>query len=637
MSQTSKDTHGRLVALVGIPNSGKTTLFNTMTGLRQKVGNFPGITVEPKFAPLRHNGDLVQLVDLPGLYSLSPKSADEEFSISVLKGEYPSLRMPDAVLFVIDGTNVEKGLTLFSQFAQLRIPSAVVVTMIDTIKAQGAVLDDIGLERALGVRVFTVVGNKGVGILELQESLVQGETFSIPTVSSVDISSDVTTDGDPSASDSTVRDHVEWARKLCTTVLSKSSYDENTLKVDSWLLHPVLGGLVFLLIMTLFFVSIFSFAEPLMSGIESGIVFMQNFVTSNTDDGLLRSFLNNGLLAGVGSVLVFLPQILLLVFFVTVLEDCGYLARAAFIMDRIFGLFGLQGRSFIPLLGSFACAIPGIMSARMIPSDKDRMATIMVAPLMTCSARLPVYTLLIAAFIPAGYVWGFVPLQALVLAALYGVAIISGLVVAWIFRKTLFRSEKLHFLMEFPPYRVPDAKSVAMTLWYRGKDFVQSAGTVILLISLVLWVLSEFPRNEGATSQFSTPAIAAQHHLEQSYIGQIGKAIQPVFAPLGFDWKITVGILGSFAARETFVSVMGQMYAASEAEGHESLRAVLSTSISMASAFSVLAFYIFALQCMSTIAIIKRETGSWKWSAIAFVYTFVLAYISAFAVYSVWS
>ncbi|MFM8569084.1 MAG: nucleoside recognition domain-containing protein, partial [Candidatus Kapaibacterium sp.] len=368
-----------------------------------------------------------------------------------------------------------------------------------------------------------------------------------------------------------------------------------------------------------------------------GIVFLQDVVTSNTADGLLRSFLNNGLMAGVGSVLVFLPQILLLVLFVTILEDCGYLARAAFIMDRIFGVFGLQGRSFIPLLGSFACAIPGIMSARMIPSDKDRMATIMIAPLMTCSARLPVYTLLIAAFVPVGFVWGFIPTQALVLAVLYGVAIIAGLVVAWVFRKTLFRSEKLHFLMEFPPYRLPDAKSVAMTLWYRGTDFVQSAGTVILTISLVLWVLSEFPHTDPSTMRDLSPAVASQVHLEQSYIGQIGKAIQPVFAPIGFDWKITVGILGSFAARETFVSVMGQMYATDTGDGHETLRAVLSSSMSMASAFSVLAFYIFALQCMSTIAIIRRETGSWKWSAVAFAYTFVLAYVSAYITFSLWS
>ncbi len=619
MSQPFADTSTRLVALVGIPNSGKTTLFNSLTGLRQKVGNFPGITVEPKIAPLRDHAESTQIIDLPGLYSLHAKSADETFSIDVLKGDYPSIPKPESALFVIDGSNVEKGLTLFAQFSTLAIPSAVVVTMIDTIKAQGAVLDDIALERALGVPVFTVVGNKGVGVHELQEALPLPSTYKIPTVASV-------TDA--------VHDHVAWARELCARVLSKASYDELTLKVDAWLLHPVLGGLVFLLIMTLFFVSIFSFAEPLMSGIESGIVLMQDVVTASTSDGLFRSFLNNGLLAGVGSVLVFLPQILLLVFFVTILEDCGYLARAAFIMDRIFGLFGLQGRSFIPLLGSFACAIPGIMSARMIPSDKDRMATIMVAPLMTCSARLPIYTLLIAAFVPAGYVWGFVPLQALVLAALYGVAIIAGLLVAWVFRKTLFRSEKLHFLMEFPPYRLPDTKSVLMTLWYRGKDFVQSAGTVILFISLVLWVLSEFPRTDIPSGQNVAPAVTAQQHLEQSYIGQIGKAIQPVFAPLGFDWKITVGILGSFAARETFVSVMGQMYATSTADGHETLRAVLRTSMSMASAFSVLAFYIFALQCMSTIAIIKRETGSWKWSAIAFVYTFILAYVSAYITYA---
>ncbi|MFM7774244.1 MAG: ferrous iron transporter B [Candidatus Kapaibacterium sp.] len=621
MSRSFSDTSARLIALVGIPNSGKTTLFNALTGMRQKVGNFPGITVEPKIAPLRGHEDSTQVIDLPGLYSLRAKSADEGFSIEVLTGEYPAVPKPDAVLFVIDGSNVEKGLTLFAQFAPLGIPSAVVVTMIDTIKAQGAVLDDIALERALGVPVYTVVGNKGLGVQELQEALPSPATVKIPAV----------------AAGVDVNDHVGWARELCARVLSKATYDELTLKVDAWLLHPVLGGLVFLTIMTLFFVSIFSFAEPVMSAIESGIVFLQDVVTSNTADGLLRSFLNNGLMAGVGSVLVFLPQILLLVLFVTILEDCGYLARAAFIMDRIFGVFGLQGRSFIPLLGSFACAIPGIMSARMIPSDKDRMATIMIAPLMTCSARLPVYTLLIAAFVPVGFVWGFIPTQALVLAVLYGVAIIAGLVVAWVFRKTLFRSEKLHFLMEFPPYRLPDAKSVAMTLWYRGTDFVQSAGTVILTISLVLWVLSEFPRTDPSTMRDLSPAVASQVHLEQSYIGQIGKAIQPVFAPIGFDWKITVGILGSFAARETFVSVMGQMYATDTGDGHETLRAVLSSSMSMASAFSVLAFYIFALQCMSTIAIIRRETGSWKWSAVAFAYTFVLAYVSAYITFSLWS
>ena len=621
MSASTLDTSSRLTALVGIPNSGKTTLFNSLTGLRQKVGNFPGITVEPKIAILRSTSG-VEIIDLPGLYSMSAKSADEEFSIDVLRGTYQGMRAPDSVLFVIDGTNVEKGLTLFAQFASLGLPAAVVVTMIDTIKAQGAVLDDIALERALGVPVYTVVGTRGVGVEELLEAIPNANSFAIPTV--------------PVHHDD-VQAHVEWARNLTRSVLSSSSYDALTLKVDAWLLHPVLGGLVFLMIMTLFFVSIFSFAEPLMSGIEKGIVVMQDLVSGVTDDGLLRSFLNNGLLAGVGSVLVFLPQILLLVFFVTILEDCGYLARAAFIMDRIFGLFGLQGRSFIPLLGSFACAIPGIMSARMIPSDKDRMATIMIAPLMTCSARLPVYTLLIAAFIPASTVWGFVPLQALVLAALYGVAIISGLIMAWVFRKTLFRSEKLHFLMEFPPYRLPDAKSVLSTLWYRGKDFVQSAGTVILFLSLVLWVLSEFPRTDVSTMANLPPAVVEQQHLENSYIGQIGKAIQPVFAPLGFDWKITIGVLGSFAARETFVSVMGQMYATSTSEGHETLRAVLTNSISVASAFSVLAFYIFALQCMSTLAIIKRETGSWKWSAIAFVYTFVMAYVAALTTYWLWS
>ncbi len=608
------------VALVGTPNSGKSTLFNHLTGLRQKVGNFPGVTVEPKKGSVRLESGSSELVDLPGLYSLEAHSQDEEFGVAVLSGKSTHLQRPHACLFVIDGTNVEKSLTLFAQFAELQIPTIVVVTMIDSIKAQGGVLDDIGLERALGIPVLGVVGSKGIGVQNVRKKLGSLKDFAIPRIANI-------------PNDASVVDRVEWARGLSQRVLNRHEQDLLTARLDSVLLHPLWGGLAFAAVMMLFFIGIFSGAEPLMQGIEKGIDALRALVETNIAPGLLRDALNKGVLNGVGSVLVFLPQIVILMLVVTLLEDCGYLARAAFIVDRAMGIFGLQGRSFIPLLGSFACAIPGIMSARIIPSHKDRMTTIMVAPLMTCSARLPVYALLIAAFVPAHNLIGLIPLQSAVMAMLYLVGLLSGLVVALVLRKTLFRSETLHFLIEFPPYRVPSFKTVTLTVWTRCQDFLKTAGTVILGISLALWLLSEFPRTEALTAM--TDAQNEQLQLEHSYIGQLGRAVQPVFAPCGFDWKISIGVLGSFAARETFVSVMAQLFATTSEQGDSNLLLNLRSSMSPASAFSVLAFYIFALQCMSTVAIIRRESGSWKWAAIAFGYTFVLAYVASVLVFNI--
>ncbi len=608
---TPSSPSSSFLALVGTPNSGKSTLFNQLTGLRQKVGNFPGVTVEPKRGIVQLGKQSRELIDLPGLYSLNASSQDEDFGLAVLTGNSKALPRPQACLFVIDGTNLEKGLSFFAQFAELQLPTQVVVTMIDALKAQGTVLDDIGLERTLGVPVHTIVGSRGIGVQELRAALFEETQFGIPTLSPF----------------TQVQERVAWAREVSNTVLNQQVHDDVTNRLDSILLHPLWGGVVFLSVMALFFVAIFSGAEPIMQGIELGLSALQDLVTTQTSPGLLRDFLNKGLISGVGSVIVFLPQILILMLVVTLLEDCGYLARAAFIVDRAMGVFGLQGRSFIPLLGSFACAIPGIMSARIIPSRKDRMTTILIAPLMTCSARLPVYALLIAAFIPARLVLVLLPLQSLVMALLYGAGLITGLLVALVVRKTIFRSDKLHFLMEFPPYRVPSLKTVAITLWMRCQDFLKTAGTVILAISILLWVLSEFPRAKRSPNQ--SEIVYEQVQLEQSYVGQLGKFVQPVFAPCGFDWKVSVGVLGSFAARETFVSVMAQMYATDSEQDENGLRDSLRSSLSMPSALAILAFYIFALQCMSTMAIIRRETGSWRWAAIAFAYTFVLAYGSS--------
>jgi len=389
--------------------------------------------------------------------------------------------------------------------------------------------------------------------------------------------------------------------------------------------------MVFIAVMALFFQSIFSWAAPLMDGIDAGIGLLQGIVGQNISSPILRSFVMKGLIGGVGSVIVFLPQILILNVLVSVLEECGYLARAAFLVDRAMGLFGLQGRSFIPLLGSFACAIPGIMSARIIPSYRDRMATIMATPLMTCSARLPVYTLLIGAVIPASTVFGFVSLQAAVMASLYLVGALSGLLIALALKKTMFRGGVIPFLIEFPPYQLPSIKSIGLTMIGRTKDFLKTAGTVILAFSIGLWILTELPRANVASA--SSPVEAERIQIEQSYAADLGKFIQPVFAPIGFDWRITLGVLSSFAARETFISAMGQIYASDVHQSDAPLRDILHNELPFNVGLSIIAFYVYALQCVSTMAIMKRETGSWKWPALAFGITFVLAYVASFSVY----
>ncbi len=606
------------IAVVGVPNVGKSTLFNELTGLQQRVGNFPGVTVEPMVGSLRDGSTSLTVIDLPGIYGLTAASEDEQLTIDVLRGVHPSIPRPDVIVHVVSADHPSKCFGLFAELSTLGIPMIVVATMVDAVKARGGVFDDITLHHRLGVPILPVVGTKGLGMGELRDALF---SHAAVTPQPVDVGS------------STVEARAAWARTILDDVVVQGRADSTTMWLDRIVLNPVGGAAVFMLVMALFFQSIFAWAQPLMDGIDALMAVVSGTAAQLIGNDLARSFVVKGLIGGVGSILVFLPQIIILNVLVTILEECGYLARAAFLVDRAMGVFGLQGRSFIPLLGSFACAIPGIMSARIIPSYRDRMATIMATPLMTCSARLPVYTLLISSVVPAVTIIGGFSLQAVVMAGLYVLGALSGLLVALVLKRTMFRGAVVPFMIEFPPYRVPSLRSIGVTMIHRTRDFITTAGTVILAFSIALWILTELPRTQPDASM--TELQQQQQQLDNSFAADLGRTVQPIFAPLGFDWRITLGVLSSYAARETFVSAMGQIYAADVAESDAPLRDVLHEQIPIRTGLSILAFYAFALQCISTMAIMKRETGSWKWPALAFGITFVMAYVASFVVYNV--
>jgi ferrous iron transport protein B len=608
----------RTIAVVGVPNVGKSTLFNELTGLQQRVGNFPGVTVEPMVGSLRDGSTSLTVIDLPGIYGLTAASEDEQLTIDVLRGVHPSIPRPDVIVHVVSADHPSKCFGLFAELSTLGIPMIVVATMVDAVKARGGVFDDITLHHRLGVPILPVVGTKGLGMGELRDALF---SHAAVTPQPVDVGS------------STVEARAAWARTILDDVVVQGRADSTTMWLDRIVLNPVGGAAVFMLVMALFFQSIFAWAQPLMDGIDALMAVVSDTAAQLIGNDLARSFVVKGLIGGVGSILVFLPQIIILNVLVTILEECGYLARAAFLVDRAMGVFGLQGRSFIPLLGSFACAIPGIMSARIIPSYRDRMATIMATPLMTCSARLPVYTLLISSVVPAVTIIGGFSLQAVVMAGLYVLGALSGLLVALVLKRTMFRGAVVPFMIEFPPYRVPSLRSIGVTMIHRTRDFITTAGTVILAFSIALWILTELPRTQPDASM--TELQQQQQQLDNSFAADLGRTVQPIFAPLGFDWRITLGVLSSYAARETFVSAMGQIYAADVAESDAPLRDVLHEQIPIRTGLSILAFYVFALQCISTMAIMKRETGSWKWPALAFGMTFVMAYVASFVVYNV--
>jgi ferrous iron transport protein B len=604
------------LGLIGSPNSGKTTLFNALTGLRAKVGNYPGVTVERREGSLDLSGRPAVVMDLPGTYSLDPISPDEAVVCRVIAGEIQGVSAPDALVVVADACSLERSLLLIAQVLIEERPTCLVLTMMDELAARGGSLDIQRLENTLGIPIVPVVGHRGLGIRQLRECLTAPETWSQPPVL-------------PPSDRSALSAWVDSVMTACHA--QKPARHAITERIDRVVVHPVLGSLLFAAVMLTFFQLIFAWATPAMDWINDAVGLASDRVRMILPAGLLADFLTDGLIAGVGSVVVFLPQIVLLFALLYLLEDVGYMARAAFVVDRAMARIGLEGRAFVALLSSFACAVPGIMATRTVPSPRDRLVTILVAPLMTCSARLPVYALLIAAFVPAENVLGPIGLQGLVLFGLYFVAPLVAMTVAAVLRRTLLPGEGMPFILELPSYRVPSLNLWLSQVGGSALAFVRRAGTIILVASVVLWMLLTFPRSTPLPDL--DPQAAAAYSLEHSAAGRVGKAIEPVIAPLGFDWKIGVGLLASLAAREVFVSTLAQIYATEDPDA--SLREAIRTDVNPQTGLRVftpptvaalLVFFVFALQCTSTIATMARETNSWRWPAFAFGYMLVLAY-----------
>lgn len=620
------------LALVGSPNSGKTTLFNALTGMRARTGNYPGVTVDRRVGRALHLPDsapTVVLSDLPGLYSLDAISQDERVTVSVLRGEMPEEPRPDGVLFVADSTTLSRSLPMLAEVRAMGLPVTLVLTMVDELKARGGDLDLFRLRAKLGLPVVGVVGNRGLGLDDLRALLAEPTKWSSSA---------------PPPSAATLEERFAWADEVLAGAQRKApGPSEQTRRLDRVLLHPVWGLLVFLAFIAAFFQAIFSWAQPVMDlfgGALDG--FADQILAAWPGGGVVAELLADGVVRGVGAVVVFVPQIALLFGMIFFFEASGYMARAAFVVDRVMGWAGLEGRCFISLLSSYACAVPGILATRSIPSPRDRLATILVAPFATCSARLPVYAVLIAAFIPATPVLGPFTLQGLTLFALYVLGGVSAVLFAALFKRGMLRGASLPFYLELPPYRWPSLRSVFVQTWSRVKVFLRDAGTVILCGSIVLWFLLNFPRTEAAPG--ASEAEARQVRIENSFAANIGKAMEPATEPLGFDWKINVGLVGSFAARELMISTMAQVYAIpGDDEEYTGLAETLRTPdpvtgrapLTTASALSLLAFYVYALLCLSTVAAARRETGGWRWPIFMLVYMTVVAYLAAFVVYQV--
>lgn len=602
------------VALAGLPNCGKTALFNALTGSRQKVANYPGVTVERKegFVALE-DGAQLRLLDLPGTYSLDAHTPDEEITREVLIGRHASEIQPGLVIAVADATNLERNLGLVLEIKALGLPVVLALNMMDLARSRGLELDMAVLERELGIKVVPTVAVRREGLGELLSQVRR--RLGGPGAASCPWQK-------PTAAE--VRAHfAEVDRILKVSVRRATLPAVLSERIDRVVLHPFWGLLILLATLALMFQAIFSWASVPADAIEAAVASLGKLVGSLMHDGPLKSLLVDGVIAGVGSVLVFLPQILILFGFIILLEDSGYLARAAFLMDRVMGSVGLHGRAFIPLLSSYACAIPGIMATRTIAQPRDRLSTILVAPLTTCSARLPVYTLLVGAFIPDTQVLGPFRLQGTVLFGLYLVGTIAPLFVAWLLRRTLLRGPKPALLLELPTYKRPSLRGLALGLLERSRLFVRRAGTVILSLSVLVWVLSTYPRPpEGSTE----PAI---HH---SFAGRIGHAIEPLVRPIGFDWRIGVALIPGFAAREVMVGALGTVYAVEDTEPR-ALGERLAGSWSLATALSLMVWYIFAPQCLSTLAVVRRETNSWRWPGFMLAYMTALAYGGSWIVF----
>ncbi len=723
------------VVLCGNPNCGKTTLFNALTGLRAKVGNYPGVTVERKEGRLLHapREPGVTVLDLPGAYSLSPQSLDEQIARDVLFHRVAGVPPPDLVVVVVDGSNLQRNLYFATQVIELGYPTLVALNMVDVARDNGNEIDAASLEQKLGVPVLAIVASRGDGVDDLRKKILSAgartrtpilprhfcalpgpltaeitalagvlirafpESCFQSRVEALLVLSDekfIPLSGAhyPEAIRAAVvaaRGRLETQRVDWRSVAIESRYariaeieakvttntggprESLSDRMDRVLTHKVWGVAIFVVIMALLFQSIFTFAKHPMDWLSSGVDALGGWVATLLPPGALNTLLVSGVIKGVGAVIVFLPQILLLFLFISLLEDSGYMARAAFLMDRLMSKVGLHGKSFIPMLSSFACAIPGIMATRTIESPKDRLVTILVAPLMSCSARLPVYAVLIAATIPDKKLFGFWKLSGITMLSMYLLGILVALLMAWLFKKTLLKGPTPMLIMELPPYKQPVPHVVLRHMWDRSKLFLRRAGTVILGLNILLWALATYPKDKAAEQRFAAQRAAfeqrltneakqdssvqdelsaldraeAGRRLRHSYAGRLGRLIEPAIAPLGFDWKMGIGIVASFAAREVFVSTMAVVYNLGDYDKSEAATTRLATLMrqekrpdgtpvySTLVAVTLMVFYVFALQCVSTVAIVRRETNSWKWPIFQWLYMGALAWVLAFLTY----
>jgi ferrous iron transport protein B len=726
------------VAILGNPNTGKSTLFSALAGVRQRVGNYPGVTVEKKTGRFEHQGSRYELVDLPGLYSLAPRSRDEMVAVDVLLGRQPGSPPVDAVICIVDATNLGRNLYLVSQLLELQLPTVVALNMVDVARRRGISVDAGRLEKRLAVPVVAVQANRAVGVAELRAALAQvvgqrveprdalfpqafedevsrleslldqaaapvDQARPIPrcllrrllldvngylqSTLAAEINGEITTQLEAARSrlaevDCAVpsvetKARHEWIRRVLQGVLTGPAEHRatSTDRIDRLLTHRVWGTILFALLMVVVFQAIFAWAEPFMSWIDGCFAALGQWVGTWMPEGALRSLLVDGVIAGVGGVIVFLPQILILFLFIAVLEDCGYMARAAYLMDRVMARVGLSGKSFIPMLASFACAVPGIMAARVIENERDRLTTILVAPLMTCSARLPIYALLIAAFIPAETYFGVLSLQGLTLLGLYALGIGSAVVAALVLKRTVLRGRTPPFVMELPSYKWPSWRTILFRVAERGWLFLRTAGTIILAVSIVVWAGLYYPHNaqkveaqpaiqrlraqlarmERADPQRAETGAELEREIagayqRQSFLGRAGRLVEPIFKPLGWDWRVSCAVIASFPAREVVVAALGVVYNVGDTvdphseEGRTHFRRKLENAtwegsdrkvFNIPVALSLMVFYALCAQCAATMVVIRRETNSWRWPAFTFGYMTTLAYLGALITYQV--
>ncbi len=732
------------VALVGNPNTGKSTLFSDLVGVRQRVGNYPGVTVEKTTGQMEHEGRHYEFVDLPGLYSLAPRSRDEMVAVDLLLGRHAGSGHVDAVICIVDASNLERNLYLVSQVLELGLPTVIALNMLDVAKEHGISLDIERLDRRLGVPVVATQANRRIGIAELKAALARVSVEPVrphPTPFPEAFQQEVDRlerllasrpenadrnrplprwlverlllDVDGYLQEALFPDESDglsgelqaararlaeagcevpgvetaarygWAKETLSGVLTEPSQYKPTVsdRIDRLLTHRVWGTLIFAVLMVVMFQSVFVWARPLMGWIDLAMSTIDAWVNGVMAEGALRSLLADGVVGGVGAVLVFLPQILILFLFIAIMEDCGYMARAAYLMDKMMVRVGLSGKSFIPMLSSFACAVPGIMAARVIADERDRLTTILVAPLMTCSARLPIYALLIAVFIPnRSYLGGLISLQGITLAALYLLGIVTAVVVALALRKTALRGKTPPFLMELPTYKWPSARTVFHRVWQRGWLFIRCAGTMILAVSILVWAAMYYPHRadvveapfraekqqleaklaalgpEAAGREEVAAKLAQLNHeilgayQRQSFLGRLGRLIEPAVKPLGWDWKIGCAVIASFPAREVVVATLGVIYNLGEdvdleteeetTQLHARLRNATRNGtdervFNVPVALSIMVFFALCAQCAATLAVIKRETNSWRWPAFTFTYMTTLAYLGALITYQV--